>query len=69
MPYRWGQKTIIWVFFEGNDLSDVHRYDALRADWSQVRNAAESLWERSFTKNMLLALLRPIWGRKKAYGD
>ena len=53
-----GPKIIIWVFFEGNDLGDVHRYDALRADWSHVRSAAESLWERSFTKNGLLALLR-----------
>lgn len=65
-----GPKTIIWVFFEGNDLSDVHRYDALRADWSQVRSAAESLWERSFTKNMLLALLRLSHGcQPNAYYD
>ncbi|HKN86649.1 MAG TPA: SGNH/GDSL hydrolase family protein [Nitrospiraceae bacterium] len=65
-----GPKTIIWVFFEGNDLGDVHRYDALRADWSQMRTAAESLWERSFTKNVLLALLRLSHGcRPNVYYD
>lgn len=51
-------KTVVWVFFEGNDLGDVYRYESLRSQWSHVSGAAHSFRERSFTKNLLLAVLR-----------
>ncbi|MGH7231803.1 MAG: alginate O-acetyltransferase AlgX-related protein, partial [Nitrospiraceae bacterium] len=48
-------KTVVWVFYEGNDLEDVQIYDAA------IPNAGEFVqthWERSFTRNALWAILR-----------
>lgn len=51
-------KTIIWVFFEGNDLLDVHAYEEKRAKLAADSQPIRAAWQRSFTKNALSALLR-----------
>ena len=51
-------KTIIWVFYEGNDLLNARDYanqvEALKATWGR----ADSFWYRSFTKNSLAWVTR-----------
>ena len=44
-------KTIIWAFFEGNDLDDIPRYYANQALLSQEG----TVWQRSFTRNVVIA--------------
>lgn len=51
-------KTIVWVFFEGNDLSDLQLYEYMTARWSMESQQASSLWHRAFTKNAILAIHR-----------
>lgn len=53
-------ETCIWVFFEGNDLGDLHRYEEATRDWDEKSRGLHSPWERSFTKNLLLAVRRHI---------
>ena len=50
-------RTVIWTFFEGNDLSDAERYEekVARAGSPFWRN----LWSRSLTRNVLTRWLRP----------
>lgn len=48
-----GPKTVVVVFFEGNDLKDVFSYRRFRAEGPEPRH---SLVARSFTKNLLLSL-------------
>jgi hypothetical protein len=53
--------TIVWVFYEGNDLEDVQAYDAT------VPNAAQFVhthWERSFTRNALWGIIRALERRE-----
>lgn len=53
-------KTIVWVFYEGNDLLNARGYsdqlEALKATWGR----ADSFWYRSFTKNSLAWLTRSL---------
>jgi PAS domain S-box-containing protein len=51
-------RTVIWVFYEGNDLVDAGLYDELRASLTTGSSAVEATVERSFSKNALAALLR-----------
>ncbi len=50
-------KTVVWVFYEGNDLLDARDYmnrrEALNATWGRV----DSFWYRSFAKNSLIWLI------------
>jgi hypothetical protein len=52
-------QTVVWMFFEGNDLSDVEHYDDM------MRRPKSAFWhnfpERSFTRNALrrLPVTRP----------
>jgi hypothetical protein len=48
----------VWVFFEGNDLSDVHRYRYATRDWDAFSKDFHSFRQRSFTKNAVLAVQR-----------
>lgn len=47
-------KTIVWMFFEGNDLSqlDLEEQDATRIE--DNRAAQDDYWMRSLTRNLLL---------------
>ena len=51
-------KAVVWAFFEGNDLQDVHRYNKSRQRWEAISRELQSPWKRSFTVNALLALHR-----------
>lgn len=49
-------KVVLWFFFEGNDLLDVSRYERTIRNVDEIMKGRESLKERSFTNNALLAL-------------
>ncbi|QPD03657.1 MAG: hypothetical protein Nkreftii_001431 [Candidatus Nitrospira kreftii] len=53
-------KTVVWVFYEGNDLLDARAYAnqvaSLKATWGRV----DSFWYRSFTKNSLAWMTRSL---------
>jgi hypothetical protein len=49
-------KLVLWFFFEGNDLLDVPRYERTVRSWDEIMKERDSLKERSFTNNALLAL-------------
>ena len=45
-------RICVWVFFEGNDLEDVWRYQQFVAQWPESVAKHSSIWkERSFTMN------------------
>jgi lysophospholipase L1-like esterase len=50
-------ETVIWTFFEGNDLSDAEQYDR---DLKKSSNAWwQEVWYRSLTRNVFARLLQP----------
>ncbi|MGC4098873.1 MAG: PAS domain S-box protein [Nitrospira sp.] len=55
-------KSVVWVFYEGNDLRDAERYadriSRLKSNWDIV----DAVWDRSFTRNSLFWLTRMIHG-------
>lgn len=51
-------RTIVWAFFEGNDLKNVTLYNEIAANWPAQSASFHSFIERSFTKNALLATRR-----------
>jgi len=51
-------KVCVWVFFEGNDLYDMHRYKKATQDWNMYSKEFHSFRERSLTKNSILAFGR-----------
>ena len=51
-------EACVWIFFEGNDLGDVHRYKNATRDWETFSKDFHSFRERSFIKNVVLALQR-----------
>ena len=56
-------KVCVWVFFEGNDLWDFHRYKVATQDWQTFSKDFHSFRQRSFTKNAVVAfgrLLNPM---------
>lgn len=44
-------RVCVWLFFEGNDLSDVWRYRELKTNWPASVSGYSSWKERSFTMN------------------
>ena len=55
-------KSVVWVFYEGNDLRDARKYDEKVSFLKSNRNAIDSLWDRSFTRNLLSWLTGMIRG-------
>jgi hypothetical protein len=53
---RLAPKVCVWVFFEGNDLYDMHRYKEATQDWENYSKDFHSFRQRSFTKNAIIAL-------------
>jgi PAS domain-containing protein len=55
-------KSVVWVFFEGNDLLDAHEYakmvSFLKSNW----NAIDTAWDRSFIRNALFWLTKAVRG-------
>ena len=62
------------MFYGGNDLPDVSRSQALQETWPSVLARSHSVWQRSFTKNLLeitprlLSGCRPNPSFEKRYG-
>ncbi len=54
LPLR--PKVVLWLFFEGNDLLDVSRYERSVRDWETTVKANHGFVSRSFTKNSLRVL-------------
>jgi hypothetical protein len=52
-------RTIIWMFFEGNDFADAERYEAWAASQRSPSAVWENLWFRSFLRNVLTVTLHP----------
>lgn len=67
-------KTLIWAFYEGNDLGDVAQYLKVRAAETrplppaQQKGFLRAAWERSFTANAFHKL-RPVKTRAKLPGE
>lgn len=53
---RLAPRVCVWVFFEGNDLYDMHRYNAATKDWEMYSKDFHSFRQRSFMKNAVIAL-------------
>jgi lysophospholipase L1-like esterase len=55
-------KSVVWVFYEGNDLLDAHEYadrvSFLNSNWSSM----DRVWDRSFTRNSLYWMTRVVRG-------
>jgi hypothetical protein len=54
--------TVLWLFYEGNDLKDVIHYRNVTAETHQPQGYWTEFWERSFTSNALAQVhfrLRP----------
>jgi len=55
-------KSVVWVFYEGNDLVDAEDYAWKVSSLNSVWNSMDGVWNRSSTKNSLLWLIRSIQG-------
>jgi PAS domain S-box-containing protein len=55
-------KSVVWVFYEGNDLLDVHEYTKMVSLLHSKWNSMDGVWDRSFTRNALSWLLRFVHG-------
>ena len=55
-------KSVVWVFYEGNDLLDAEDYARKVSSLNSVWNSMDGVWNRSLTKNSLLWLMRSIKG-------
>lgn len=51
-------KVCVWTFYDGNDLWDVRTYDQSVSNWKDLSHKFHSFGERSFTKNLSLAVGR-----------
>jgi hypothetical protein len=51
-------KTVVWVFYEGNDLDGVKAYHE-RAAMVAARDKFDAFWERSLTRSILSRFLVP----------
>lgn len=51
-------KTIIWMFYEGNDLLNARDYADMVSLLRSNSDSLDSFWDRAFTKNVLSWLMR-----------
>jgi len=59
LPLR--PKTVVWVFYEGNDLNDIQRYEdnhRLAVERRPPQGILGRIWERSFMNNLLTTIIR-----------
>jgi hypothetical protein len=69
---RLAPKICVWVFYEGNDLADLHRYKVATQDWKIFSKDFHSFRQRSFTKNAMLGfrrLLNSMHNQRVSYKD
>lgn len=55
-------KTVVWMFYEGNDLLDARGYADMMSLLESRWKSLDSAWDRSFTKNSLLWLTQSVQG-------
>lgn len=54
-----GPRVVVWMLFEGNDLThDFRRYQQTAADWKRSLAREHGWWRRSLTRNSLALLSR-----------
>jgi hypothetical protein len=46
-------RIVLWLFFEGNDLLDIPRYERLSRTWEAEMHRAQSPSQRTLTRNVL----------------
>ncbi len=51
-------RTVIWAFFEGNDLSDIEEYPGKAARVAGQHAAWQDFWFRSLSRNLLSLYFR-----------
>ena len=59
-------KTVVWVFFEGNDLTDVWRYRHAYENWDRIQFENQLFRRRSFARNALFKLDQLLYGSEQA---
>ena len=58
---RWNarRRTCVWAFYEGNDLQDLHEFEANRQELPRIlRSVGASSYGRGFVRNALLFAIR-----------
>ncbi|HEX2055900.1 MAG TPA: hypothetical protein VHF07_05370, partial [Nitrospiraceae bacterium] len=53
-------RTVIWAFYEGNDLSDMKRYEKNAAARSEENRFLQDFWFRSLSRNLLAVYFRSL---------
>jgi lysophospholipase L1-like esterase len=61
-------RTVIWMFFEGNDLNDVLRYRKASVRGRTPQRFWSSFWERSFTINALAQIRKQYRQLSRPFG-
>ena len=51
-------KSVVWVFYEGNDLFDAEHYTEKALFLNSIWNSINTVWDRSLTRNSLFWLMR-----------
>lgn len=49
-------KTVVWMFYEGNDLANAAAYDAIQADWDGWVSREHGFLKRSLVRNAIVKL-------------
>ncbi len=62
-------RAVVWLFFEGNDLRDVVRYERFRQDWERMQVDQDLFRRRAFTVNLRAALAWWLGGRSRLEGS
>ena len=55
-------KSVVWVFYEGNDLVDANSYAMKATFLASLWDSMDTVWDRSLTKNSLSWLMRFVQG-------
>ncbi len=55
-------KSVVWVFYEGNDLVDANSYAMKATSLASLWDSMDTVWDRSLTKNSLFWLMRFVQG-------
>lgn len=60
-------KSLVWVFYEGNDLRDAQRYADRISFLKSNLDEVDSAWDRSFIRNSLMWMTNAIQGCTPAH--
>jgi hypothetical protein len=52
-------KTVIWAFYEGNDVSDMKGYERNATNLTEESKFWQDFWFRSLSRNLLAVYFRP----------